>query len=197
MSLNYDEIVEMVNSGTISYNKIGEKYNVSGSYIRKFLKSRGFILPSRRKINPKETFNKGKTFKEAKVKEKEVKKCIVCGKDLTGHQQHFCSTDCKRKYRSQTGYNTKYARLQDKLGIKRKIEYIKEHGGCCSVCGYKKNLASLGFHHVDPNNKSFNITSRDFTRRSKVKLEEELKKCIIVCHNCHGEIHFPEYNDLL
>lgn len=71
---------------------------------------------------------------------------------------------------------------------KIKIESIKYKGGKCEICGYNKCNAALEFHHLDPNEKDFGIASKGYTR-SWEKIKAELDKCIIVCANCHREIH--------
>ena len=202
MSSNINEILKLFKEG-LSYEKIGKQCGVSGNYIKKLLKKNGIELPVRRKINPKETFNKGKRKKEI-VKNndnwherKNGLYCEVCGKELTGNQKKFCSKKCKEKKYSQEQYHTLYARKQDKSGAEMKAEYIKKMGGCCSVCGYKKNLASLVFHHVDPSRKKFTVGARDIVRRSTKSIEEELSNCIVLCQNCHNELHYPEYEGML
>lgn len=60
-------------------------------------------------------------------------------------------------------------------------------GGSCLLCGYDKCLRSLEFHHVDPTEKDFAISR--VIGRSIEALANEAKKCILVCSNCHGEIH--------
>ena len=47
---------------------------------------------------------------------------------------------------------------------------------------------ALEFHHLDPSQKDFGISSKGYTR-SWDKVKEELDKCILVCSNCHREIH--------
>ena len=65
------------------------------------------------------------------------------------------------------------------------VEYM---GGKCEVCGYNKCLRALEFHHKDPNEKDFGIAQNGITR-SWEKVKTELDKCIMVCANCHIEIH--------
>ena len=83
---------------------------------------------------------------------------------------------------------------QKARGIKRKYEYILSHGGKCEICGYNKNLSALEFHHKDPNEKEFQIDARRFANTNLDILEKELNKCIILCSNCHREIHNPDLN---
>lgn len=59
-------------------------------------------------------------------------------------------------------------------------------GGCCQTCGYNKCEAALEFHHLDANQKDIQISGQS---KSILTLGNELKKCIMVCSNCHREIH--------
>lgn len=69
-----------------------------------------------------------------------------------------------------------------------KAQAVAYKGGKCSICGYDKCIQALEFHHLDTN-KDFGIGDNGYTRAwSKVK--EELDKCILVCANCHREIHY-------
>lgn len=65
------------------------------------------------------------------------------------------------------------------------VEYL---GGKCIVCGYDKYQGSLDFHHIVPEEKEFNISKVRLTKYGP-KVEKELDKCILVCKNCHSEIH--------
>jgi hypothetical protein len=74
--------------------------------------------------------------------------------------------------------------LAQKQGKVRAIAY---KGGKCQVCSYDKCADSLQFHHLDPSKKEFRIALARGC--SWVKLQRELDKCVLVCANCHGEIH--------
>jgi len=64
-----------------------------------------------------------------------------------------------------------------------------EYGGaCCQMCGYKKCMRALSFHHKDPSKKDFGLSARGLTRSWK-KTKAELDKCILLCANCHMEVH--------
>ena len=80
--------------------------------------------------------------------------------------------------------------FQTERWIARKIAAVKLLGGACSICGYSKNLASLDFHHIDPKQKDF--MWQQMKKQPWDKLLVELKKCTVLCKNCHGEIHNPE-----
>lgn len=79
---------------------------------------------------------------------------------------------------------------QQKRAKRRKAELIALKGGKCSVCGYSRNTAALCFHHL--RDKKFGIDSRHISNTTWEKLLAELEKCILVCHNCHAEIHHPQ-----
>lgn len=64
----------------------------------------------------------------------------------------------------------------------------------CKICGYDKCNEALEFHHIDPSKKEYEI--KDLRSHSKETLVKEIDKCILVCANCHREIHYgfyPEY----
>lgn len=71
---------------------------------------------------------------------------------------------------------------------KLKAMAIEYKGGKCSKCGYDKCDAALDFHHLDPSQKEFALSKRGNTRAWS-KMIPELDKCILVCSNCHREIH--------
>ena len=56
-----EELERLINIEKVSYEEIGRRYGCSGSNIKKVAKLIGIDLPQRRKVNPSETFNKGRT----------------------------------------------------------------------------------------------------------------------------------------
>jgi len=71
----------------------------------------------------------------------------------------------------------------------RKVRAVSLLGGKCSRCG-NSNILCLDFHHNK--NKSFDIYAIISSRWSKI--EKEVKKCVLLCKNCHGELHDAETN---
>ncbi len=69
---------------------------------------------------------------------------------------------------------------------KRKKMAIDYMGGKCQICGYSKCEGALSFHHIDPSKKEFTLSGRCL---SWSRMKTELDKCILVCLNCHAEIH--------
>ena len=71
---------------------------------------------------------------------------------------------------------------------KTKQILIEYKGGKCEICGYNRCISALEFHHLDPNEKDFGIASKGYTRDIETN-KKEVDKCILVCANCHREIH--------
>lgn len=68
-----------------------------------------------------------------------------------------------------------------------KLLAIEYKGGKCIICGYNKCARALQFHHIDPNEKEFNISMT--TAFTLERNKAELDKCVLLCANCHSEIH--------
>ena len=65
---------------------------------------------------------------------------------------------------------------------------VEYKGGKCILCGYKKCHWAFDLHHVNGAEKGFGLSARGLTR-SWEKIKQEANKCILVCANCHREIH--------
>lgn len=82
-----------------------------------------------------------------------------------------CARNHKRKLRSE---------------IKHKcVEYL---GGVCKICGYNKCDRALDFHHINSEEKDFGISQSNTHYRFE-RIKSELDKCILLCKNCHAEVH--------
>jgi predicted HNH restriction endonuclease len=90
-----------------------------------------------------------------------------------------------RTYRDRARYNIQYV---TKRRRKLKAMSVEIKGGACEVCGYNRCVAALDFHHIDEKTKSFSLSTRGLTR-SWEKIKNEIQKCVLVCSNCHREIH--------
>jgi hypothetical protein len=75
---------------------------------------------------------------------------------------------------------------------RRKKEFaVSQFGGECQLCGYNKCLGALDFYHIDRNSKEINPVHTIYNwswDRAKIELE----KCILLCANCHRELHYTE-----
>lgn len=73
--------------------------------------------------------------------------------------------------------------------VRMKERIVNSMGGKCCVCGYNKCNNALALHHLNPSEKEFSISKIRANFVSWEKVVSELKKCVLVCHNCHSEIH--------
>ena len=91
----------------------------------------------------------------------------------------------KRRYADRRSYMIKAVQAR-----RRRVRTmaVESKGGCCQICGYDKCLEALEFHHIASDEKDFSISDKGYTR-SWEKIQKELEKCMLVCANCHREIH--------
>lgn len=68
---------------------------------------------------------------------------------------------------------------------KENIIYVM--GSKCVCCGYNRCNRALELHHLDPKEKDF--TFSDNTNRAWDKIVSELPKTVLLCANCHRELH--------
>lgn len=66
---------------------------------------------------------------------------------------------------------------------------VNTFGGCCQICGYKKCINALEFHHLDPSEKEFNISKYSGNNEITYEMARELTKVVLLCSNCHRELH--------
>lgn len=109
--------------------------------------------------------------------------CKKCGKQFQNNRKRQYCFDCyKRKNSSKKSKNVSNWRQSIK---ERAIQY---KGGKCIICGYKRCNRALVFHHLDPKYKQFGIANNGLCR-SWDKVKKELDKCVLLCSNCHNEVH--------
>lgn len=92
--------------------------------------------------------------------------------------------------------DTEFDRKRRRVLKKRNRAKLKERaiallGGECAGCGYRKSVAALCFHHIDPKEKDFALSQT--TKSNWEEIKAEVLKCQLLCLNCHAEIHEAEY----
>jgi len=71
---------------------------------------------------------------------------------------------------------------------RNKIKALEYKGNVCEICGYCAYIGALDFHHVNPKNKLFALSSGGL-RKPWIVVKAELDKCALLCSNCHRETH--------
>lgn len=140
----------------------------------------------------------------------EKKICSECKQYLPATIEYFASRydrkvptfqsscrECQKKYRKNHYENNKSKYI--KKAIKYRNEVIQWFIGIksklhCENCKEKRHWV-LDFHHRDRKKKEYTIGSI-VAKGSKKKLLQEIKKCIVLCSNCHRDLHYRERNNL-
>lgn len=119
-------------------------------------------------------------------------KCFMCSPFKSQKQQ---SPELRRvnaaKKSKRWYFREKSKHGRDPIAIRRtrRKQFVLDLvGSRCQFCGYGRCLSNLGFHHVNEAEKSMPMDVKHF-QYSLPALLPELKKCVVACHNCHGEIH--------
>jgi hypothetical protein len=75
-----------------------------------------------------------------------------------------------------------------RAGLRAFVNEIKSSVGC-SQCT-ETHPACLQFHHTNPENKKFAINRGVVLKMPVEAIKEEMKKCVILCANCHAKHHW-------
>jgi hypothetical protein len=106
----------------------------------------------------------------------------------------------KSRFESLTDYqklsNTSYQNINSfevfEMITNQKKVLLECFGGKCIICGYKKYFGALEFHHINPKQKKFTLSRRTKKLGNFSHLTEfinEAHKCVLLCKNCHIEVH--------
>lgn len=194
INMTKEDLERYIFKDKLSYERIGAIYGCSGANIKKRAKKYGLILPQKRKINRKETFNKGKVFTA-----KDENRCPNCGgyKYRTSKLCKNCCNQEKYEVRSHElgfyiGYgDDKKKYLTTKLNEVRKDarRFMENDSQQEKVCKYCKNHEFdmiLEVHHIIP------ITSfNEYSMISDINNDENL---VWLCPNHHKMVELGLIN---
>lgn len=122
-----------------------------------------------------------------------IEKSIECFSKNASKKDGLCTEckECHKIYRNNHYKNNREYYINKAKDYKeiRKKEFIQiKEKLKCEICGENRWWV-LEFHHTDRKTKE-NDLSHLIT--APKKLEEEIKKCQILCANCHRDLHFKE-----
>lgn len=127
------------------------------------------------------------------------KQCTKCklDKDISefaiksGNKKSLWCKKCQSEY-SKKHYILNKEKYKDKAKrhsaeYRDWIDTLKD-GKSCEKCGESRKWV-LDFHHKTADDKLFNISSMKRLQWGKARVIEEVKKCSILCSNCHRDLH--------
>jgi predicted transcriptional regulator len=179
-----DEILKLREEG-LTYNQIVDKLGCSKGTVSYYCRKNGVTrydnsvnLSNDIIKNLQDEYDNGSTLKKLAVK-------YNVGRHII---RKYITIKNKKIYETEEDVKKSKSRHVIYWRQRAKLKLIEYKGGKCQVesCGYNKSVRSLGFHHIDPREKDFSISGKTI---SLDKMKKELDKCLLVCNNCHGEIH--------
>lgn len=116
----------------------------------------------------------------------ETKICTKCGRELP-LEKFGWRNKIKGQYRADckechSGYMKK--KYQEK---KELVQELKSQCSCAK-CGDTRGYV-LEYHHINPEEKEGTIARMTSSNYQLDKVYDEIKKCIVLCANCHREFH--------
>lgn len=177
--MNIEKLKKLLDEGK-STNEIASIVGLkSGSTVRHWMKKYGLVSTAKK--------GKKRELTELELNEPNMRLCKKCGEhkelakfrlraDRNNSPSSYCF-DCERATsakRASDVYATNKAAL---------VEYM---GGVCVGCDGKFPIAVYDFHHMKPEHKDFKLADTAYSFKDVL---QELKKCILVCANCHQLAH--------
>jgi hypothetical protein len=105
----------------------------------------------------------------------------------------------KKQHESWLRHKEEYRiKFRDKRRDFRKWVWDLKKGKKCKECG-ESRIPTLEFHHREQDDKEFELSKMadNPSELQKERFLEEIKKCDILCSNCHRVLHFDSREDIL
>lgn len=114
-------------------------------------------------------------------------------KKLYQHQWYLDNKEkCLQNSKDWAILNHQSIRELAKKRHQKKIQWMLDYklSKGCAICGYNKCAYALDFHH--DGDKEFDISIAVAGNRSINEVKKEMEKCIVLCSNCHRELHYGQ-----
>jgi len=131
-----------------------------------------------------------------------MKKCAKC-KDEKGFDEFHkdnskkdgrqsyckrCLTDAAKKDYKENNRKDLFVKRANSKKQEMKILFnLIRANNLCAFCE-ETELCCMDFHHLDPSQKDVNV-SYLCECKSRERMINEMRKCVVVCSNCHRKIH--------
>ncbi len=127
-----------------------------------------------------------------------MKSCSKCKEIKPISEFNKTGTYCKICVRSYTKHHYQNNKEQYQVNHLNYYKWFIDYKASlkCEKCGFS-HPAALDFHHIDPKTKKFSVSLSNAVNKDRDEVEEEIKKCIILCSNCHRIEHSIRYNKYL
>lgn len=96
----------------------------------------------------------------------------------------YVTEHCRAFRARNPGYDAKNVSKRHK---ESKRNFKEDAGNRCAICGYNRCSYALEFHHLDESQKKHEPSK--LPRLSLKTALKELETCILLCANCHREVH--------
>lgn len=106
---------------------------------------------------------------------------------LNAYYREYNKTDKAKAYREDYRSIKNKKRRETAKQRKEFIQRYKLFCGC-KICGYKKSAVALDFHH-NGDDKEKDISKMVSRAFSLERIKAEIRKCVVLCANCHREHH--------
>lgn len=113
--------------------------------------------------------------------------CKICKRKIDNDLYKSNRTDRKRKVSS-----VRKNKINENREIIKNIKLNSE----CYLCGDKRHYV-LDFHHLVSEDKDNDISLLVRRASSIDRIMKEIEKCVLLCSNCHRELHFLNKEDEL
>lgn len=103
--------------------------------------------------------------------------------------QHHCRSCEKENHKKHYANNKSTYLARARANTKRYVQEYREWRKTlvCECCGEDDEVC-IDLHHLDPTKKDFNVSTVGQSS-GLASILEEVKKCAVVCSNCHRKIH--------
>lgn len=106
-------------------------------------------------------------------------------------KQPYCKECLSKAVKKDYRENNRKETFSERAKVRAKqirdlLEKIRKHNGC--VFCDESETCCLDFHHLDPSQKDQSISYLSHAK-SKERMLNEMKKCVVVCSNCHRKVH--------